>query len=177
MRVMTFAVAALLVALDQATKAWASATFAAGGGGMPLGLGFTLTYVRNTGAAFGMLRGVEASVFGVTLDGTLLLALASLAVAVWLSVYLLRRGPELPALTRASLGLVLAGATGNMIDRFRLRYVVDFVHFEVGWFDFPVFNLADALIVVGATLLVLLAWLGPDPERVARRTPRDDAET
>lgn len=176
MRAMTFAVAALLVALDQATKAWASASFAAGGG-LPLGFGFTLTYVRNTGAAFGMLRGVEVSAFGVTLDGTVLLALASLAVAVWLSVYLLRRGPGLPTLTRTSLVLVLAGATGNMIDRFRLRYVVDFVHFELGWFDFPVFNLADALIVIGATLLVLTAWVGPDRERSPRRVPRDEAET
>ena len=66
-----------------------------------------------------------------------------------------------------ALGLVLAGAAGNMIDRLRLGYVVDFIHFRVGWFDFPVFNVADSCVVIGAALLVLASFLGERREQRA----------
>lgn len=158
MPVMSFLAAALLVALDQATKIWAAAAFA-GGGALPLGLGFSLTYVRNTGAAFGMLRGLSLPLGPLTIDGTFLLGLLSLAVSVWLARHLARHGRDHPPLVRVGLVCVLAGAVGNMIDRFRLGYVIDFVHFRVGWFDFPVFNLADVLVVGGAGLLVLASLL------------------
>lgn len=171
MTAMTFLAAALLVALDQWTKVWAQAAFATGDP-LPLGLGFSLTYVRNTGAAFGMLRGVEVPLGPVTVDGTFLLGLLSLVVAVWLVVHLLRHGRNHGAWTRIALTAVLAGAVGNMIDRLRLGYVIDFVHFQVGWFDFPVFNVADMLVVGGATLLLLMNLWQPSDEE---RTPTRDA--
>lgn len=140
--------AALIVA-DQLSKLWVQQTFPLGGPGRYLGLGFYFTYVKNTGAAFGILQ-----------DGTLVLGLLSALVSVLIVVYLLRRGPRLGALQRTALSLILAGALGNMIDRFRLGYVIDFIHFNVPGFSFPVFNLADSCVVVGAGLLLIASALG-----------------
>lgn len=157
---------ALLVALDQATKLWAQARFAAHGEELPLALGFSFTYTRNSGAAFGMLRNLSIPIGPFVLDGTLVLGLLSAAVSVGLIGYLWRRGRSLDALTYASLSIVLAGAVGNAIDRLRLGYVIDFIHFQVGSFDFPVFNVADSCVVVGAALLLIHSF-GSDAERRA----------
>ena len=153
--------AALLVGVDQLTK-YLVVTNMELGSSIPLGLGFALTHSRNTGAAFGLLRDLNVPLGPITIDMTFLLGLLSAAVSVALFVYLLRNSRRLPALPAVALGLVLAGAAGNMIDRFRLGYVVDFIHFRVGWFDFPVFNVADSCVVIGAALLVLASLLsGP----------------
>ena len=159
-RLPPLAVAAALVALDQLSKAWVVATVPLGVREHTLGLGFHITHTRNTGAAFGLLRDVQWVVGPVLIDATVLLGLLNLAVSVGLVVYLLLRGPQLSALTRAVSVLVLAGAAGNMIDRLRLGYVVDFIDFQVGSFDFAVFNVADACIVVGAGVLLLGGALG-----------------
>ena len=161
---------ALLVALDQATKLWAQARFGPTGDELPVGLGFSLTYTRNTGAAFGMLRDLAIPVGPIVLDGTLALGLLSAAVAVGLIVFLLRRGAALDALSYAALTLVLAGAVGNMIDRLRLGYVIDFIHFQVGWFDFPVFNVADSCVVLGAGVLLIASFRDGRRNRTAART-------
>ena len=159
---MTFLVAALLVALDQAAKAWTVAMLPLGGPGQPLIPGaLYLTYVRNEGAAFGMLRRLDVPLGPLTIDGTFLLGLLSAAVSAWLIGHLARHGREHGPWMRAALVMVLAGAVGNMIDRFRLGYVIDFLHVRIGWFDFPVFNLADALVSVGAVLLLAVTLFGP----------------
>jgi signal peptidase II len=141
-------IAALLVALDQATKLWAQSTFPLGGEGLYVGLGFYLTYVRNTGAAFGILQ-----------NGTLLLGILSAVVSVLIALYLWRKAARMGAVQRAALTLILAGALGNMVDRFRLGYVIDFIHFQVPGFSFPVFNVADSCVVIGAGLLLLSSFL------------------
>lgn len=162
---MLLLMSALLVVLDQATKWWAKASFAQGGS-MPLALGFNFTYVENTGAAFGILRGVSFQLFGWHVDGVVLLGLLSLAVSVALIWYLLVRGRDLGTGTRLALHLVLAGAVGNMIDRLALRYVIDFIHFQAGNFNFPVFNVADSCVVIGAILLFAQGLFGsPQAER------------
>lgn len=159
---MTFLVAALLVALDQAAKAWTVAALPLGGPGEPLIPGaLYLTYVRNEGAAFGMLRRLDVPLGPLTIDGTFLLGVLSAAVSVWLIRHLARHGRDHGPWMRAALVMVLAGAVGNMIDRFRLGYVIDFLHVKIGWFDFPVFNVADALVSVGAVLLLAVTLLGP----------------
>lgn len=159
---MTFLAAAVAVALDQLAKAWAVAALPLGGPGEPAIPGaLYLTYVRNEGAAFGMLRGLDVPLGPLTIDGTFLLGVLSLVVSVWLVVHLARHGREHGTWTRVALTLVLAGAVGNMIDRFRLGYVVDFLHVRIGWFDFPVFNFADAFVSVGAALLLLVTLAGP----------------
>lgn len=160
-------VAALLIAADQASKLWAKTTFEPGGSELELGLGFSLTYTRNSGAAFGMFRDLAVPIGPVLVDGTLLLGLLSAAVGLGLLVYLLRHAGRLPGLQLAALTLIFAGAIGNMIDRLALGYVVDWVHFQVGWFDFPVFNLADACVVAGAFLLLASGML-PEPKRSSR---------
>jgi signal peptidase II len=154
--------AALLVAADQATKRWARNSFS-DGGALDIGLGFSFTFVRNTGAAFGLLRDLDLSLGSVAVDGTLLLGLLSAAVALLLVWYLLRRGAAIHPLPRIALALVLAGAVGNMIDRLLLGYVVDFIHFRRGNFDFPVFNLADTMVVLGGALLFLGGLQGGAP--------------
>jgi len=158
---MTLLLAAALVGLDQLSKALIVQNLRLGEE-IPLALGFSITHSRNTGAAFGMLRDLSLPLGPLVVDGTFLLGLLSAAVSLGLVVYLVANRGRLPALTATALALVLAGAAGNMIDRFRLGYVVDFIHFRVGWFDFPVFNVADSCVVIGAALLVLASLLsGP----------------
>lgn len=153
---MTLLWAALLVAADQASKTWAQAEVPRGAS-RSLGWGLSLTYVENPGAAFGILRGLDLRLGPLHVDGTVLLGVLSALVAAWLVVQLLRRGTHGP-LVRLAMTLILAGAVGNMIDRFRLGYVIDFLHVRWGWLDVPVFNLADSLVVVGAALLLASAF-------------------
>lgn len=169
---MLFILAALLVAVDQLTKAWSARSFAPGES-QPLGLGFSFTYVENTGAAFGLFRGVSFDLFGFQVDGVILLGILSAAVSLGLLAYMLGRGRQLPFLGRFSLALILAGAVGNLIDRFAHHFVIDFIHFRVGWFDFPVFNVADMCVVIGAILLFIWGFL---PERQPNRQPAPSQE-
>ena len=100
---------------------------------------FRLTYVTNSGSAFGLFP-----------NQTLFLILASfVGIGVLLIFY--RTNPINSTLLRLSLGLQLGGAMGNLVDRVRLGYVVDFI--DVG--SWPVFNLADSAIMVG---LIGLLW-------------------
>ena len=98
-----------------------------------------LTYVENTGASFGMLKD-KRWVFMVT--STILIAA--------IVIYLLRC-KEIPPLLGVSLGMILGGGIGNMIDRVALGYVVDFIDFRA--IHFAVFNGADSCITVGAVIL------------------------
>lgn len=161
---------ALLVAVDQATKLWAQARFAPTGDELPLALGFSLTYTRNTGAAFGIFQNLSIPLGPVVLDGTLLLGLLSAAVSIALIAHLWRNAGRMDAIAAVSLTFVLAGALGNMIDRLRLGYVIDFIHFQVGNFDFPIFNVADSCVVLGATALLVHSFLSEEerPERASR---------
>lgn len=98
---------------------------------------FHLTYVENTGAAFGMLQ-----------DSTWFLALTNVLVSA-VVVYLIWKIKPENRYVKLSLALILGGALGNLIDRVLLGYVVDFLDFRI-W---PVFNIADSCVVVGAMLL------------------------
>jgi signal peptidase II len=153
--------AAALIVVDQLTKYWASQSFSAGGS-LPLGLGFSFTYIQNTGAAFGAFRGLSVQLGSLSIDGTLLLGILSALVTAGLLVYLVRGGRKMPGLLRLALSLVLAGAAGNMIDRLLHGFVIDFIHFRQGSFDFPVFNVADACVVIGAGLLLIQGFMGED---------------
>ncbi len=177
---MTFLLAALLVAADQLSKSWVARNLPLNQTDIAVMPGFGITHTRNNGAAFGMLRDVDFTVLNVHVDGTVLLGLLSAAVALALCGYLLARGQQLGVLQRVALALVLAGAIGNMIDRLRLGYVIDFLHVRSGAFSFPVFNIADACVVVGAILLVLSGVRGPvrasEPSGDAAMLPRDTSE-
>jgi signal peptidase II len=136
------AVAVTVIAADQITKSVADATMRARAIEL-LGGKLLLVYTRNTGAAFSLLP-----------SGGVLFALVATAVSVSIIVYF-RRVADGPTLFRFGLALVLGGAIGNLIDRIRLGYVVDFI--DLRWW--PVFNVADSAVVIGVAVLVLQSFL------------------
>ena len=146
---MYFIFALILIAVDQLSKFWVATTLTFGERN-PLGLGFYLTHTKNTGAAFGILQ-----------NSTLLLGALSAIVSLLLIIYLVKQAKHMHSLQRSALTLILAGALGNMIDRFRLGYVTDFIDFYLPKinFDFAVFNVADSCVVIGAGLLMLTNFL------------------
>jgi signal peptidase II len=164
LRWLPFSLAAAVVALDQLSKAWVVAEVPLGTRAGSWGGILHLTHTRNSGAAFGLLRDFGLDLGVVTIDGVQLLGLVSLVVAVALAVWLFR-AHALGWGTRLALGAVMGGAVGNGIDRWRLHYVVDFIHAQAGWFDFPVFNVADIGISVGAAGLLLATLFAPGGHR------------
>ena len=110
---------------------------------------FSLTYVRNTGAAFGFMATANPA-FRVPF-----FLLVPIVAMIFLS-FLYRDLPSNARWRALALGLVSGGAVGNLIDRVRLGYVVDFLdfHYHTAWF-FPAFNVADSAICVGVGILLL----------------------
>lgn len=107
-----------------------------------------LTYLRNTGAAFGILAG-ELSFYRVAFFTAVTLA------ALACILYLLKLTRPEKKLTLLSLSLILGGAVGNLIDRLRLGEVIDFILLH--WYDlhWPAFNVADSAISIGVVLLII----------------------
>ncbi len=129
-------IAAAALAADQASKLWVVQTLAYGESIPRYGF-FRFTHVTNTGSAFGLLGGQN-----------LVLTVASFA-GIGALLYFYRSHDQPTLWARGSLGLMLAGAVGNLIDRIRLGHVTDFI--DIGpWY---IFNLADASIVVGVIIL------------------------
>lgn len=110
---------------------------------------FRLTYIFNRGAAFGMSLGEHSRyIFGVL----------SLVAVVGL-FFLYRATPAMDRMRIFAIALVTAGAIGNLIDRVRSeRGVIDFLDFGIGALRWPVFNVADIGVTVGATLLAISLW-------------------
>lgn len=142
MRYWLLLVFALLV--DQGSK-WLAETRLSLVDTVPLIKGvFHLTYTRNTGAAFSILKNQQ-----------MLLIVITSAVMLMLTLWLIRLIPQAGnGLLKLSLICVLAGGIGNLIDRVRLNYVIDLLDFRL--INYPIFNVADCLIVVGT---LLLGWL------------------
>ena len=135
---------ALVVALDQLTKSWIETELSGGRVIVYLGGALRLVYSQNNGALFGLFRGQ-----------VLIFAVLSLAVIALIVSFHARAGRS-PYMT-LTLGLLLGGAIGNAIDRFRLGYVIDFVDGGVGGTRFFTFNLADASISAAILLLFAMA--------------------
>lgn len=132
---------------DQATKAWAVRRLRLGEPLSVIGNFLVLGYAENTGIAFGQFQ--EGGEFG----RWLLAGLATLA-AVGVLVYFFRAKSTEDRVLGAC-ALLLAGILGNLTDRVRFGYVVDFIEVHLGSFQWPTFNVADAAICVGAGLLAL----------------------
>lgn len=141
------AVAVVIFVLDRLTKNAIVSTLAPGESREIVGDAVRLTHVQNTGAAFGLLP--ERS--------TILSVLSVFAVAVILLYY--RRMRSDSPLVATTLGLQLGGAFGNLIDRVRQGYVVDFIDVGFDRFRWWAFNVADASIVVGILSVIGLLWL------------------
>jgi signal peptidase II len=147
--------------LDQFTKWLVSSSLAIGESAYPipaLAPFVAITLVTNTGVAFGLFQ--NANTF---------FALVSMVVSSVVVRYLIGL-PQERRLLRFALTLVLAGAIGNLIDRLRVGYVIDFV--AIG--DFAKFNVADSAISTGVVLLAIGLWLEGRPE-ASPPTPTTDA--
>ncbi len=151
MKAWPYMLAALVFVLDQLTKYWIiHRVDLESVGNIPVLPFFSLTWVQNYGVSMGMLQ-ADSDTGRWLLVG--LTAIISAVVAVWITRE--KHPPE-----RFALGLILGGALGNIVDRIRFGYVVDFVHLHAGQWSFYVFNVADAAISVGVAILLWRALIG-----------------
>jgi len=159
-----FTVALIVFAFDQLTKWWVTG---------PLGVNFIgathyllpnfqFTYTENNGISLGLLNATNPT-------GRWMLVALTLGIAVGVAYWI---GKERNRIDRIALGMVLGGALGNIVDRSRHGYVVDFLDLHFGEFrPFLVFNVGDAAISIGVVMLLLRAFLtrkerreGDEPE-------------
>lgn len=142
-----FIIALAGVILDQLSK-YMAVHFLQGTDGIDLIPGvFRLTYLENKGAAFGVLQGQQWFFYIIT---------SVILVVVVLAYVRIPAGRKFLPLQICAV-FIVSGALGNLIDRVRLGYVVDFFYFEL--IDFPVFNVADIFVTVSAVLLAVLLLL------------------
>jgi signal peptidase II len=149
--VLAVAVAVATVILDQVTKAAVVGGMGIGERSPVFGTFLRLTHIRNSGAVFGMMRGA----------GTYFTFFSIVAAAVLVVVLFVAKRAS--TLVRVSLGMVLGGAVGNLIDRLRYGAVVDFL--DVGISEsvrWPCFNVADSAITVGVFLLIVSSFARPE---------------
>ena len=142
----------LLLAADQLSKIWAARSLAT-----PLDIWhgvLAFNYAENRGAAFGMMQNMQP-----------LFIIMSIAFAVAASIYLAARQRSLPRIAQLGGWLAVTGAIGNMIDRAVRGYVVDFRY--VYAIDFPIFNIADVCLTLGAAMVIiyLVFMAGREPGR------------
>lgn len=137
-----------IILVDQASKSYVSKNFRLHESVEVIDGFFNLTYVRNKGAAFGM-GGKFQDEFRIVLFKVL-----PVAACIWLFVLLLKSLSG-PLIMTWAYTLILGGAVGNIIDRIRLDYVVDFFDFYLGTSHFATFNVADSCITVAAGLIII----------------------
>ncbi len=123
---------------------------------------FNLTYVKNTGAAFGLFAG-DINPFRTVFFAAITIG------AVGVIFLIFRRVKENAVLAPLSLAMIMAGAIGNLVDRIRWGYVIDFLDFHWHEYHWPAFNVADSAITVGVILL-LIENLFLQRKRESRRT-------
>jgi signal peptidase II len=161
LRYALFVIALVDVAIDQYTKAWVRNNLVLHESWDPipwLSRIVTFTYARNTGAAFGLFPSMS-----------IIFVFAALIVVLAIIIYY-RRLAETSWFLQVTFGLQMGGAIGNLIDRLTRGYVTDFINFRI-W---PVFNVADASIVVGTALLAYFAiFLDQSEEEAAAEKDAD----
>ena len=142
--------------IDQATKAWAVSRLRFGGDIEVIPGFLNFAYAQNTGAAFSMLDDQgDAGRWGLSV-------VAFIAAA--LVLYFFWRTPRTDDRILGALTLLLAGILGNVVDRTRLGFVVDFIDVQFGSWHYPTFNVADMAICIGAGILILDMFLSKKPE-------------
>ncbi len=155
-------VAVVTLGLDQASKALVRSRMLEGDSVALLDGVFQLTYVRNTGAAFGLFPGYQP-IFVAT----------SVVVLLVIAAYWRRSRPNAWPVVIA-LGFITGGAVGNLIDRALLGRVTDM--FDLAFIDFPVFNVADSAIIVGVAMLVLWLLFVPEPQHPGDESAATDGD-
>jgi signal peptidase II len=134
-----------VLALDQLTKSWVRSSMSLNETIPVIGDVLRLTYIHNEGAAFGLSIGSYSS----------LVFLVLATIASGLVLFLLLTSPREQRMQRIALALILGGALGNIIDRIRWSMVVDFIQIGIAGHFWPIFNVADSAVTIGAAML---AW-------------------
>lgn len=159
----------LIIVFDLVTKQWILDNFEIHEGRTVVPGFFDITHVRNTGAAFGLGANSSSSVIPLLLHG------GALIVFLVVLVYAFRSAVE-EKLLQTGLHLIIGGAVGNLIDRFRFGSVVDFldVYVTIGGKErhWPAFNVADSAICVGIALLFIDTLRRPAESDQPARSPR-----
>lgn len=133
--------------IDQVTKAWAIRNLRFGGDRAIIPNFLNLAYAQNTGVAFSFLDDHgDIGRWGLS---------AVAGIAAILVLYYFWRVPDTHDRLLGALALLLAGIVGNVTDRARLGFVVDFIDVQIGGWHYPTFNVADAAICIGAGLLII----------------------
>ncbi len=105
-----------------------------------------ITNVRNTGVAWSLFD-----------NQTLLVLIISTIVIIGIIIYIKKNKPN-TNIEKISYSMILGGALGNLIERLVYSYVTDFIDIHIFGYNYPIFNLADTFIVVGAILLIIISW-------------------
>lgn len=140
--VFVFSVAVIVIFLDQLTKQLVKANFQLNESLPIIKNILHFTYITNTGSAFGLFK--SFNIFFIIFSIIVVLAI----------FYFMRKIKQNERLMQFSVGLLLGGTIGNLIDRISYGYVVDFIDFRI-W---PVFNVADSAITISIILLIILLW-------------------
>ncbi|KGG81100.1 signal peptidase [Caloranaerobacter azorensis H53214] len=142
---MLYIIAIILIIFDQLTK-YLAVKFLLGKNPIPIIKNYLqLNYVENFGAAFGILQNKQ-----------LFFVVITIVVLAGIIIYI-RKHTNISKPMKVALTILFSGALGNLIDRLRLGYVIDFIDVKFGkLYDFPVFNVADCLVVVSTIIIAYL---------------------
>src|SRR6516164_8205889 len=152
-RIAHFFLALFVIVLDRWTKHLVAARIAMYSHIQVIPRFFRITHTENTGAAFSLFADSPSHWKTAMLIGFSVIAMVVVSILLW-------RQSHAPTITSFALSLILGGAVGNLWDRVAAGRVVDFLDFYYKQHHWPVFNLADSAIVVGASLLVLEILFG-----------------
>ncbi|MDD2521268.1 MAG: signal peptidase II [Anaerolineaceae bacterium] len=150
-----FGIASIIVIFDQWSKGWIRQNVALGEEIYPISFlepFFRFTFWQNTGAALGIFQNANIPLLVLTTIISILI------------IWYYHKAIDEPLLFRISLGLLLGGAVGNIIDRIQLGYVTDFI--AVG--RFPVFNVADSAVTIGVILMLIGLFVQERKEKAAK---------
>lgn len=163
------AIAGGVFMIDQTTKAWATRVLRFEGDKSVISGFLNFAYAKNTGVAFSMLdEGGDAGRWGLS---------AVAIIAATLVLYFFWRTPRTDDRILGSLALLLAGIAGNVTDRMRLGFVVDWVDVQFGSWHYPTFNIADAAICIGAGLLILDLFFSKRSQKTEARNQQLEVES
>ena len=145
------AIAVAIIIADQITK-WMIANTVTYIQVIPVIPGFfNLVHIQNPGSAFGLFANYNSLVRNIFLMSTSI-------IAICFVVYLFVKAPQEYPFLAVGLALIFGGAIGNMIDRFRLGSVIDFLDFYIGRFHWPAFNVADSAITIGMIIFIFYTF-------------------
>ena len=162
------AIAGAVFMIDQMTKAWAARSLRFGGEWSVIRNFFNLSYAQNTGVAFSMFdQQGDPGRWGLSVVAV---------VAGVLVLYFFWRTPRSDDRILGSLALLLAGIVGNVVDRLRLGFVIDFIDVQFGSWHYPTFNIADAAICIGAGLLIIDVFLSKRKQKSDVRNQKNSSE-